>query len=560
VRTIVSRPPLLAAVLVAGAACWLIPVRLAGADPSPTLGAWIAGAIAALVLTALLIPHARRAAAALTDRPGTPASPTLEGASIGLAAALGAGFGAVLADAVAGTLGRELALELVRDVSLAAFVTAPLALVTLAGARAAAPVKGRELATEPSGSAPARALGSTRRGFLKAGAGGVAVAAVARSVPVAAAAEKTFHLTITDGDIHMIDEVPVFCRTFAGTDGKPQMPGPFIGNPGPFDTGREVLEGDDVLVTVTNLTPRDHTFLIESTGSEEPTRPVVGPVTIPQGGIPVEIRFKAPDAGTYIYRDADRNNRILGMHGVMVVMPGDGSNRPYTNGTPGSLTIPSEFLAQYVWVLHDIDPLLGEYARARPHQQVLDFPFDKITPRYFTINGVSGVESTESLVTVPVFPVQDTAAPQVGTLIRVVNTGVASHSPHWHGNHVFVVMFNERPSKANFVIEKDVMRIAALQRVAVLLPVHSGLDAWPPLDPKKGFEEQEYPMHCHAEMSQTAAGGLYPMGMLTDWRLVSGPQDVAAARARVRSGHKTRRVKAQIARARAANAKKIRWR
>jgi len=67
-------------------------------------------------------------------------------------------------------------------------------------------------------------------------------------------------------------------------------------------------------------------------------------------------------------------------------------------------------------------------------------------------------------------------------------------------------------------------------------------------------------MHCHAEMSQTAAGGLYPMGMLTDWRLVAKEQDVTAARARVRSGQKTRRVKAQIARARAANAKKIRWR
>ena len=29
----------------------------------------------------------------------------------------------------------------------------------------------------------------------------------------------------------------------------------------------------------------------------------------------------------------------------------------------------------------------------------------------------------------------------------------------------------------------------------------------------------DYPMHSHAEMSQTAAGGLYPNGMLTDWEL-----------------------------------------
>jgi hypothetical protein len=36
--------------------------------------------------------------------------------------------------------------------------------------------------------------------------------------------------------------------------------------------------------------------------------------------------------------------------------------------------------------------------------------------------------------------------------------------------------------------------------------------------------------------------------MLTDWRLVAKKQDVAAARARVVSGTKTRRAKAQIAR------------
>ena len=31
-----------------------------------------------------------------------------------------------------------------------------------------------------------------------------------------------------------------------------------------------------------------------------------------------------------------------------------------------------------------------------------------------------------------------------------------------------------------------------------------------------------YPMHCHAEMSQTAGGGQYPSGMYTEWEL-SGP-------------------------------------
>jgi hypothetical protein len=169
-------------------------------------------------------------------------------------------------------------------------------------------------------------------------------------------------------------------------------------------------------------------------------------------------------------------------------------------------------------------------------------------PRYFTINGVSGVQSTENLVTVPVFPVQDPLASQVGVYIRVVNTGVATHSPHWHGNHFFVVERNAVAQKPGFVLEKDVMRLRPLARNGVLLPIHTGLDAWPPLDPTQGFVEQQYPMHCHAEMSQTAAGGLYPMGALTDWRLVAKPQDTAAVRAAVASGVKTKAAKAEIAR------------
>jgi hypothetical protein len=78
--------------------------------------------------------------------------------------------------------------------------------------------------------------------------------------------------------------------------------------------------------------------------------------------------------------------------------------------------------------------------------------------------------------------------------------------------------------------------------------VHTGLDAWPPLDAEKGFAEQGYPMHCHAEMSQTAAGGLYPMGMLADWRLVDKEREVAAARRRIAAGTRSKQAKAEIAR------------
>ena len=523
--------------LIAGAAAWLTVVRATDAAPSPGTGGWLVAIVVALAGTTLLVPLARRAAEPWQHR-------ALEGALVALAAATATALALTLAEALAPAASRALPLEFARDLALSLFVTAPLAWLA-AEQTSSAPTTFPESDSTEIVLAPTK--GSTRRSFMKVGAGAVGTAALMRVAPAASAAPRRFVLTVTEGDIHMIDQVPVFFRTFAGPDGKPQIPGPPLGNPGPFETNPEIIEGQTVQVVITNLTARDHTFLIERTENEAVTDPVVGPVTIPAGGIPVEIQFTAPSAGTYIYRDADRNNRILGMHGVMIVMPKDGSNRPYTPA-PDRFEIPAEFLAQYVWVFHDTDPLLGELARSNPHVQNLDYPLEKIVPRYFTINGVSGVQSTENLVTVPVFPVQDPLASQVGVFIRVVNTGVASHSPHWHGNHFFVVERNAVPLKPGFVQEKDVMRLTPLQRTGVLLPIHSGLDAWPPLDPTKGFGEQAYPMHCHAEMSQTAAGGLYPMGALTDWRLVAQPQDTAAVRALVASGKQTQAAKAEIAR------------
>jgi hypothetical protein len=63
----------------------------------------------------------------------------------------------------------------------------------------------------------------------------------------------------------------------------------------------------------------------------------------------------------------------------------------------------------------------------------------------------------------------------------------------------------------------------------VILPAHTGFDAFPPIGANhpKG-DAQQFPMHCHAEMSQTGAGGGYPFGLLTDWFLAA-PRDGAVA-------------------------------
>ena len=43
----------------------------------------------------------------------------------------------------------------------------------------------------------------------------------------------------------------------------------------------------------------------------------------------------------------------------------------------------------------------------------------------------------------------------------------------------------------------------------VIFPFKQPPDAWPAIT----SEPQNFPMHCHAEMSQTAGGGMYPHGM-----------------------------------------------
>jgi len=63
--------------------------------------------------------------------------------------------------------------------------------------------------------------------------------------------------------------------------------------------------------------------------------------------------------------------------------------------------------------------------------------------------------------------------------------------------------------------------------------------AWPPVDENFPFQ---YTMHCHTEMSQTAAGGNYPQGCITHWQMegLIDPKDavifVDRADIRVRTG------------------------
>lgn len=526
----ISRGAPLAVLLTIAAGAWLAAVHAAAEPTGPGFAtAWLSivllGAGPAIVL------------GAATARAGLAAATALSAAG---AAAIGAAATTLVE-------GRGLApLDLPVDVLVALAVTMPAATAAFA-ATSRRPARSPRPAAHvaiPAAAPRAAVLGpTTRRSFLQLGAGSVTTAALggmaARGVlPASAGADTlTFEFTVTDGFRDLVDRTQGYFRGFklTGAQGGPAFPGPCIGNLGPAASPSEIFEGDTVRLILTNDTPRDHHFLLQRARTEAPDSPVVGPALLPAGRA-TELTFTAPQAGTYIYRDAHINNRLLGMHGVMVVQPqGARANVPYAAAS-GRLALPIEVEKQYTWILQNYDQVLGEVAVSDfAESEIVDYPLDQIVPRFFYINGETGDEAAHNeRTTVPVIPQQNEAASMNGVLLRLVNTSAATHSPHWHGNHVFIVQRNAVPERAGYVEERDVVGMEPLACLDLLLPAHTGYDAFPPVDadhPALHNEEylgiQRFPMHCHAEMSQTAAGGMYPLGMLTDWHL--GADAFAAA-------------------------------
>jgi len=506
--------------LAVSGAAWLLVLRDAQGyrergDPGVFVQ-WLHGFVVALPLVALAVALALRVASSLVagNAPrGRAATVATVGFAAGAALAVGA---AVQAWLFGGTdaLQIPLALHVVRDALVAVVVAAPVCGATeLLRARQVRPAERSDTVIA------AGERRTSRRAFLGYGvvaaSGGAAFASGRFFAPSASAAAVGVDLYINEGYVRMIDGTPVFMRGFGlrtnngfGKPG-PRIPGPAIGPAGDPPIGKLacVTEGDSVTVRVTNALTDPHTFAIQD---------VVDPVPVPAGQT-VVVTFTAPSAGTYFYQDVLPAQSLLGLHGVMVVMPADGSSRPYGNDRT-DLPVSPTFQYQYVWVLEDVDPVWGEQTR-------LGQPIDVATflPRYFLINGVSGKESTENPRTVPDRRLGETS------LIRMVNMGLATHSPHFHGNHVYVLTTNRgaalrlpdpsNPARSVAIApEKDVIRMDPLSVTDVLLPVHAPNDQFPPYDPATA-PTNLYPMHCHAEMSQTAGGGSYPSGMLTDWIL-----------------------------------------
>jgi hypothetical protein len=279
----------------------------------------------------------------------------------------------------------------------------------------------------------------------------------------------------------------------------------------------------------------------------------------------VEVEFTAPAAGTYFYLDPFNEpvNRVMGLHGVLMVLPLSlAANTPYSNptanvqrlfndlGTPGwSPELGSEHFPghpwdvdrTWIWVFNTVDPDKHEALDLlEPGSLMPAAEFtENYLPRYFTLNGKSGFfaggHSPDDAEHVhrglADYDLQRDIAPfgNVGqpALIRALNAGLATHSLHPHGNHFYLLAENGVVRDNLWWI--DTWSLEPLGRKDLLLPFIQPPEipplAWPPEDE---LFPLQYTMHCHTEMSQTAAGGNYPHGAITHWQ-IDGPMDPADA-------------------------------
>lgn len=329
-------------------------------------------------------------------------------------------------------------------------------------------------------SAPHLGPATTRRGLLLLGAAGAAGAlasagSLTRLTGSAATATGTqATLFVTEGRVRLIDGTSVIARSFSPLPSGVTIPGPPI----------VAVAGEPVSVTVTNTRQRVHRFAID--GVVPPT--AIGP------GATQTIHFTAPSPGTYLYEDPTDApvSRVLGLHGVLIsTTPGD-PGRFYPGGP--------RVRQQHTWILNEIDPAWNDRAA-----RGLPIAPDSFVPRYFTINGRSGIDAVEDPATAISGRIGDT------TLIRIAHAGLAAHALHWHGNHVTVLTRNGRVLPMQ--VEKDTLGVFAGDRTDVLLPFEH------PRDAVDAVRTAHYPMHDHLALGTTAGGGLYPQGLLTHWSI-----------------------------------------
>jgi FtsP/CotA-like multicopper oxidase with cupredoxin domain len=339
-----------------------------------------------------------------------------------------------------------------------------------------------------------------RRDFLKYTSGGIATIIVGgglewilKGQANAQVAPPTINLQITDAMKEMVThnsrtDARCYFWIYKAENLPPECPGPTI-----FTTA-----GTRVRIQVTNQLDEPHAFFIQGLANSGP---------IPPGGTRL-VSFTPRTPGTFLYFDNLNApvNRVMGLHGALVVMPrrarfgnrftpyaspttnvqrlfndlGNSSHFPglaWEEGDPATNTPP---FRQHVWLLHAASPRLFEEVGRFPSGQ--DFPavdfvqrflndpyantFNRRVfnrkPHFFTINGQSGHFAHHNFTITPEHRVGEPV------VIRILNAGLTTHSLHLHANHFYVIGVNGIP-RAN-LLWLDTFTMNPLDVVEWLIP------------------------------------------------------------------------------------------
>jgi Multicopper oxidase len=378
-----------------------------------------------------------------------------------------------------------------------------------------------------------------RRHFLKLGTLTVAAALAApASQSIGATLPSQFALTIAPANVEMIDGTHVYMLLYFLDD---SLPSPVM----------RAAEGQEITIVVTNSDTRPHGFAI--TGIAAATVPSIAP------GASATITFTAPAGGSYLYHDPFEAPlyRVLGLHGAFIVVPTDGttpvgSSTPFSRSKqtvqvqsffdalggghprfPGEKWNPNDPDREKLWLFSQTDPTLNAAVAAGATVSGSGVQ-GTFLPRYFTINGRSGFDTAVHGSSSSgsggdheaARLIEPTGRQGQPCLIRSMNAGLATHSPHIHGNHVMICADTDATQTSHcetHVYERDAWLLKPLDRIDVVLPFERPPDipaaSWPPVDEPFPLR---YVMHCHTEMSQTAGGGNYPQGCVTHWEM-TGP-------------------------------------
>lgn len=362
-----------------------------------------------------------------------------------------------------------------------------------------------------------------RREFLRYGSYGLATVAIGTSIvvprifgkhaPSAALGDNPLKLVMKEVLAEMVDRSQVSMWAFADQIHGAHIPG----------TAIFAEQGQIINLQISNQLEQEHAFAIPGV--------VESDVIYPGGS--QELSFEAPEGGTYMYLDPLNApvNRVMGLHGTLVVLPAQG-NSPFSRPTPAvqqlfdalgyAGSMPDAFPGDpwnhertRIWLCNSIDPAKNSLVQGLPAGVTIDpeeFTADYL-PRYFTMTGKTGFFSSHDP---EIFPHGNIGMP---LLLRVLNAGLVTHSPHIHGNHVYELSKNGQVKENPILLDTWTMEPGTVKDL--LLPFVAPPDAhpWPPSNIREF--PMPFAMHCHTEMSQTAAGGNYPHGLITDWEITS---------------------------------------